>query len=177
MADGSIVQEHTAKGLDGLAPPGTIMPLAGRSWRRDESEEGEESSGSGVTPRLGAVLNYTPEIILFVSQPFDNSIKAINLTVGRLAGNQVFVPAASRVLRPPALDQPVDLAPALIEAENPNWASNTTMGESSDPVRLQPGQRHHRPHPRGWIRGGRAEGTGRASWPGFGSPQWHRRFP
>ena len=132
VADGSIVQEHTAKGLDGLAPAGTIMPLAGRSWRRDVPEEGEESSGSGGTPRLGAVLNYTPEIILFVSQPFDNSIKAINLTVGGLAGNEVFVPAASRVLRSRALDQPVDLAPALIEAENPNWASNTTMEENSD---------------------------------------------
>ncbi len=134
VADGSIVQEHTAKGLDGLAPPGTIMPLAGRSWRPDEFEEGEgeESSGSGATPRLGAVLNYTPEIILFVSQPFDNSIRAINLTVGGLAGDEVFVPAASRVLRSPALDQPVDLAPALIEAENPNWASNTTMEENSD---------------------------------------------
>jgi hypothetical protein len=28
-ADGAIVQEHTLKGLDGLAPPGTIRPLLG----------------------------------------------------------------------------------------------------------------------------------------------------
>jgi hypothetical protein len=31
-ADGAIVQEHTVKGLDGLAPAGTVQPLLGRSW-------------------------------------------------------------------------------------------------------------------------------------------------
>src|SRR5215471_21458912 len=30
LADGSIVQEHTAKGVDGLAPPDTIAPLVDR---------------------------------------------------------------------------------------------------------------------------------------------------
>ena len=28
-ADGAIVQEHTLKGLDRLAPPGTVQPLLG----------------------------------------------------------------------------------------------------------------------------------------------------
>src|SRR5438034_8092453 len=31
-ADGAIVQEHTQKGLDGLAPAGTVQPLRGRTW-------------------------------------------------------------------------------------------------------------------------------------------------
>ena len=31
-ADGAIVQEDTLKGLDGLAPAGTIKPLLGQSW-------------------------------------------------------------------------------------------------------------------------------------------------
>src|SRR6202040_4465995 len=31
-ADGAIVQEHTLKGLDGLAPTGTVQPLLGQSW-------------------------------------------------------------------------------------------------------------------------------------------------
>jgi hypothetical protein len=31
-ADGAIVQEHTAKGLDGLAPAGTVQPLLGSNW-------------------------------------------------------------------------------------------------------------------------------------------------
>jgi hypothetical protein len=120
-ADGSIVQEHTAKALDGLAPPGTVQPLVHRRW-----------PGSDPTPRLGAILNYEPEMVLYVSQPFDDSIEAIGLTVGGPAGNEVFVPTTTRVLRSRALDQPVDLAPAETETEDPNWSSNTTLEENSD---------------------------------------------
>ena len=36
-ADGAIVQEHTLKGLDGLAPAGTVRPLLGRSWGSSEA--------------------------------------------------------------------------------------------------------------------------------------------
>jgi hypothetical protein len=121
VADGSIVQEHTAKGLDGLVPAGSVQPIVHRSWR-----------GSRVTPRLGAIVNYTPRIILYVSQPFDNSIKAFHLAVGGPPGDQVFTATASHVMRSPALSQPVDLAPVRIETENRNWASNTTMEEGTD---------------------------------------------
>src|SRR5271155_2094111 len=38
-ADGAIVQEHTLKGLDGLAPPGTIGPLLGHRWSDSRNEE------------------------------------------------------------------------------------------------------------------------------------------
>src|SRR5712671_3470106 len=31
-ADGAVLQEHTLKGLDGLASPGTVRPLIGRWW-------------------------------------------------------------------------------------------------------------------------------------------------
>jgi hypothetical protein len=124
VADGSIVQEHTAKALDGLAPPGTVEPLATRSWWH--------GPGSDVTPRLGAILNYEPDLVLYVSQPFDDSIRAIDLAIGGPAGNEVFVPTASHVMRSPALDQPLDLTPAEIETEDPNWASNTTLEEESD---------------------------------------------
>ncbi len=127
VADGSIVQEHTGKALDGLAPAGTIQTLAGRSWDR----EGDEAANE-VTPRLGALLNYTPSMILYVSQPFDDSIRAIGLAVGGPTGSQVFVPTTTRLIRSSALDQPVDLAPVSIETEAPNWASNTTMEEGSD---------------------------------------------
>lgn len=127
VADGSIVQEHTAKALDGLAPAGTVDPLLGQSWDEDE----EESEGS-VTPRLGVIVNYTPTKILYVSQPFDDSILAITLAVGGPTGAQIFVPVAMRVIRARQLDQPVDLAPVKIETENTNWSSNTTMEEGSD---------------------------------------------
>lgn len=134
VADGSIVQEHTLKGLDGLAPHGTVRPLDGRSWSLDlwGDEDDPRHPERRVTPRLGALLNYTPQMILYVSQPFDHSILALSLTVGGPTGSEVFVPSGRRLIRTGALNQPVDLAPVDVEAENPNWASNTTMEEGSD---------------------------------------------
>jgi hypothetical protein len=134
VADGSIVQEHTGKGLDGLAPPGTIQPLVNRSWngKDNEGESDDEDHEGSVTPRLGAVINYTPTIILYVSQPFDDSIVAITLATGGAAGNQIFAPTTTRLIRSRWLNQPVDLAPVRTETENLNWSSNTTMEENSD---------------------------------------------
>lgn len=127
VADGSIVQEHTGKGLDGLAPAGTVQPLDGRH----EDEDDADRSGR-TTPRLGAIVNYTPTKILYVSQPFDDSILAIDLVVGGPAGSEVLLPTTKRVIRSRALDRPVALTPVAIETENPNWSSNTTMEEGSD---------------------------------------------
>ena len=45
LADGSLVQEHTAKNVDGLAPIGTVRPLLGRNWNDGDDEVG------GTTPR------------------------------------------------------------------------------------------------------------------------------
>jgi hypothetical protein len=124
VADGSIVQEHTEKALDGIAPPGTVQPLANRSWH--------SGPGSDVLPRLGAIVNYAPQFTLYVSQPFDDSIKAINLTTGGPPGNEVFMPSTTRVIRSSALDQPLDLAPAHIDTTHPDHASNTTMRPGTD---------------------------------------------
>jgi hypothetical protein len=133
VADGSVVQEHTGKGLDGLAPAGTVQPLAGRSWSHPSgNEENGERSDQQITPRLGAVLNYAPSMILYVTQPFDDSILAIDLAIGGAASNQVFMPTTTHVLRSSALHQPVDIAPVFIETENPNWASNTTLERATD---------------------------------------------
>ena len=126
VADGSIVQEHTAKALDGLAPAGTVKPLVESSW---DDEDGDHEE---MTPRLGAIVNYTPTILLYVSQPFDNSILVLGISPGGAAGSQVFMPTTSRTIRSSALNQPVDLAPVHIETEHPNWASNTTLEEGSD---------------------------------------------
>jgi hypothetical protein len=123
VADGSIVQEHTGKALDGLAPAGTVEALENQSWPSD---------GVNVTPRLGAILNYEPSMILYVSQPFDDSIKAIDLGITNPGSDAVFAPTGMHVIQSSALDQPVDIAPAEIETEDPDWASNTTMEEDSD---------------------------------------------
>jgi hypothetical protein len=126
VADGSIVQEHTAKGLDGLAPAGTVKPLVGHG----DDDEGPDRHGP--TSRLGAVLNYQPTKILYVSQPSDDSIVAIDLAIGGPSGSEIFVQAGRRVIRSDALNEPVDLAPVFIESGDPNWSSNTTLEQGSD---------------------------------------------
>jgi hypothetical protein len=128
VADGSIVQEHTEKALDGIAAPGTVQPLAHRSWPDDDAGHPERR----VLPRLGAIVNYAPHFTLYVSQPFDDSIKAITLTTGGPAGNEVFMPGTTRVIRSSAFDQPLDLAPVQIETAHPDHASNTTVQPNTD---------------------------------------------
>jgi hypothetical protein len=124
VADGSVVQEHTVKALDGIAPPHTVQPLAHRSWGRDR--------GPSSLPRLGVLMSYAPELLLYVSQPFDDSIKVIELAIGGPLGNEVFVPSGLRTIRSSALDQPLDLAPVRIETAHPDRASNTTLQPGSD---------------------------------------------
>lgn len=127
VADGSVVQEHTARALDGIAPPGTVQPLVHRSWGDGRGQRGRVS-----LPRLGVVISYAPELILYVSQPFDDSIKVIKLTIGGPQGNEVFVPGGLRTIRSSILDQPLDLAPVRIETTHPDRASNTTLQPGSD---------------------------------------------
>ena len=128
-ADGAIVQEHTLKGLDGLAAAGTIWPVLGRSWDPPNGE---------VQPRLGVIMNpYTPMPVvrqLFVSEPFHNTIAVIDLVVVGTAPNQVFgvKPDSVRRISSLALNLPVDLAPAKIDTDDVNWASNTTLDAGSD---------------------------------------------
>src|SRR6516164_998918 len=92
-ADGAIVQEHTQKGLDGIAPAGTVQPLdqgaQGQQGSNSQGQQGGSGSqgqqGSIVEPRLGVLMNpYTgtqqfAAWQLFVSEPFTNTIAVVNL--------------------------------------------------------------------------------------------------
>lgn len=127
VADGSVVQEHTVKALDGIAPLGTVQPLVDRSWGHDRGYRGQVP-----LPRLGVLMSYAPELVLYVSQPFDDSIRVIKLTIGGPLGNEVFVPSELRTIRSSSLDQPLDLAPVRIETTHPDRASNTTLQPGSD---------------------------------------------
>src|SRR5262249_52726041 len=120
LADGSIVQAHTAKAVDGLLPAGTISPLLAP---RSDEEEDKDDERRDASPRLGVILNYSPTRILYVSEPSANSIVAIDL----IDDGVIFRVGSVRRFRSEALDQPVDLAPAENETVNPNWASNTTL--------------------------------------------------
>jgi len=130
-ADGAMVQEHTVKGLDGLAPAVTVQPLIGQGW---------DPPNQHLDPRLGVLMNpYVPApsagVVqqLFVSEPFTNTIAVIDLIVVGTTPNQVFaaVLPISR-LSADALHQPVDLAPAEVETESTSWASNTTLEQGAD---------------------------------------------
>jgi hypothetical protein len=72
---------------------------------------------------------------LFVSEPFNDTIAVVNLGItGPVspANSQVF--QAGKVTRISAseLSMPVDLAPVVIDKDDPMWASNTTLDDGSD---------------------------------------------
>jgi hypothetical protein len=121
-ADGSIVQENTAKALDGLAPAGTVSPLIGRRWSGDDEDD------RGASPRVGVLLNFSPSLILYASEAFENSIAAIDLT----NDGTVFHIGNVRRIKSPVLDNPVDLAPVKIASTSPAWAANTTLDKQAD---------------------------------------------
>jgi hypothetical protein len=127
-ANGAIVQEHTLKGLDGLAPPGSVRPILGGNGNAQEEVS---------EPRFGVIMNpYTqaPGVVrqLFVSEPFYNTIAVVNLTIVGSAPNQVFGLGSVSRISSLSLNLPVDLAPVARDAENVNWASNTTLDQGSD---------------------------------------------
>ncbi len=126
VADGSIVQEHTGKGLDGLAPAGTISSLLGRRDKIDGD------GNPGVTPRLGVVFAWEPNLILFVSEPFENRIAVLDITADPAGPSAVFRVAGVRHFSSDALNHPVDMTPVTMETTDPHFSSNTTLDSDSD---------------------------------------------
>jgi hypothetical protein len=125
-ADGAIVQEHTQKGLDGLAPTGTVQPVLGLRW---------DPPSADVDPRFGVIMNpyNLPTGVvrqLFVAEPFNDTIAVINLS--GTAPDQIFSLASVTRISSSALNLPVDLTPVKRDTGTANWASNTTLDEDSD---------------------------------------------
>lgn len=106
-ADGSVVQVHSQKGLDGLAPAGTIHPVPGHT---------------------GVVFNWTPDRILYIADPAANSLVAMTLS----DDGTIFNAASTRRIEAPELAGPVDIAAATPEVANPDFSSNTTLAGGSD---------------------------------------------
>jgi hypothetical protein len=126
-ADGSIVQEQTLQGLDGLVPPGTIDPLLGHRDKIDGD------GNPGVTPRLGVVLKWEPNLVLFVSEPFQNTIAALDVTPDPFGvSGSVFRVTGIRRFSSETLNQPVDLTPVNMETTDTGFSSNTTLDSDSD---------------------------------------------
>ena len=125
-ADGSIVQEHTLQGLDGMAPKGTISPLIGHHV--DEDGEDKNQENHGVTPRIGVLLNWTPTMTLFVSEPFENRIAVLDI----VGDGVVFRVSSVRHIWSKVFDEPIDLTSVILETDDTNFSSNTTLNEGSD---------------------------------------------
>ena len=110
--DGSVVQVHVEKGVDGLAPAGTVTPF---------------ELGPRLT-RSGMAFNWVPNAILYVADPAGNAIVALSL----VTDNGIFRVDSTRRLRLAELDAPIDLAPAVPETANPAFSSNTTLAGDAD---------------------------------------------
>jgi hypothetical protein len=121
LADGSVVQVHVGKGVDGLLPPGTFTPL------HRISKETVESNDPCVVTRVGVVFNWVPSRFLLLTDPRANRILRVDLTDnGTLfAANVVPMRSADFFL-------PIDVAPTSPEVANPNFASGSTLGGGSD---------------------------------------------
>jgi hypothetical protein len=124
LADGSIIQAHTAQAVDGLAPQGTVGSLVDRRWNDKHDEHNDRSA----SPSLGVILNYTPTRILYVTEPFRDAIAAIEL----IDDGVIFRVSSVHRFHSEALNGPIDLAPAEVETSDPDWASNTTLEEGAD---------------------------------------------
>lgn len=121
MADGRIAQVHVEKGVDGLAPGGTIRPLSALSPKDGDSTE-------QMAIRAGMVFNWVPDRIIYVADPLGNAVVALTLA----DDGRVFRLSSQRRIQAPEFNVPIDLAPAVPEVANPGFSSNTTLAGNSD---------------------------------------------
>jgi hypothetical protein len=121
-ADGSIVQVHVLKGVDAFAPAGTFHPLT------NVTVASTQSTSPDTVTRVGMVFNWVPTRIAYVADPLANQIVVLDVS----DNGTLFVAGAPRYFHSPLFNRPVDLAPAVREISNDNFASNTTLGGGSD---------------------------------------------
>jgi hypothetical protein len=121
-ADGGLVQVHVEDGVDGLAPAGTLTPLA------HAARGGGARADNGPPTRVGILFNWVPDRFLYVSDPVDDAIVKLHLD----DDFQIFHVVDARRLSSPYLSEPIDLAPAVPEVANPAFSSNTTLAGGAD---------------------------------------------
>ncbi|HWU86411.1 MAG TPA: di-heme oxidoredictase family protein [Kofleriaceae bacterium] len=121
-ADGSVVQVHSSKGVDGLAPPGTITPIAG------VSRTAAESTAPGVVTRAGVVFNWAPTSNLVITDPLADRLVIVDIA----DDGQLFTAPRIRAITADELDIPIDAAPTTREVADANFNSNTMLGAGAD---------------------------------------------
>ena len=121
LADGSVVQINVLKGVDGLAPAGSVSPVA----KVDRSAA--ESTAPNVVAREGMAFNWVPSRNLFIADPQANRLVVLDLT-----DDGTKFAAARREIAANEFDVPIDVAPTTREVSAGSFASNTTLGGGSD---------------------------------------------
>jgi hypothetical protein len=122
-ADGSIVQVHVLKGVDGLVPPGTL------SVNPNVSTASEESTDKHTVSRIGLAFNWVPNRVLYAADGLANQVVAFDIT----DNGTLFIASAPRYLDGDgAFDVPVDVQPTQPEVASENFSSNSTLGAGSD---------------------------------------------
>ena len=119
-ADGSVVQVNVLKGVDGLAPPGTVSPF------ETVDRTTAESSQPNVVARVGIVFNWVPTQSLFIADPQKNRIVVLDLT-----NDGTMFQATRREINSERFNVPLDLAPTTREISAGSFASNSTLGGGS----------------------------------------------
>jgi hypothetical protein len=110
LGDGSLVQVHVQDGVDGLAPPDTIAPLA------------------DAVSVAGMAFRWIPDRALFVADRARDRIAVLELS----DDGRHFKLDRVRHLSAPELKAPIDLAAAVPEVANPRFSSHTTLAANSD---------------------------------------------
>ena len=121
-ADGSIVQVHVQKGVDGLAPPGTVTPIG------EADPTVMESTDAHAFAREGILFNWVPTRNLIIADPQANRLVVVDIG----DDGTLFTETGVHSIESRDFNLPVDIAPTAREIAAPNFASNTTLGGGSD---------------------------------------------
>ena len=108
--DGSVAQIHVQDGVDGLAPPGTITPVADN------------------VALAGMAFKWIPDRALFVADRARDRVAVLDLA----DDGRHFTLARVSYLSAPELKAPIDVAAAIPEIANPRFSSHTTLAAGSD---------------------------------------------
>jgi mono/diheme cytochrome c family protein len=122
LADGSVVQVHVQKGVDGLAVPGTFTPVS------NITPASAESNSANVAVRAGMVFNWVPNRAIYITDASANRVVALDLT----DDGTLFTTGAPRYFYSRWINRPIDIAAATPEVASRSFASNTTLGGGSD---------------------------------------------
>lgn len=120
--DGALVQVHVQLGVDGLAPAGTFRPVT------QEVDVARSFPINSAVTHIGILFNWVPSKALYVADPLRNAVLFVKLS----QDSSLFRVTETTTLTSPFFDDPMDLAPAVMESVSRDFSSGTTLAGGSD---------------------------------------------